>query len=1028
MATNAGTFTVGQNIGPGPITLAGTLAGGTVVDRGGGLLFGPGTGVLAGVAYQGTLALTAANAAVTLTGDSGLISGGGGPGTATVTGANAALLLQGITTLDEAAIALGSNAAAAVLGTTDPLLASQATTATLGPGLSVTQAGANAAIDANAQTPIPGVGLSDTLISQATIAAGVHGGTLTLGGYGTLINEGTIAASNGDTVLVSAAQFSNTGGITIGSGAVLELGAPGDPYQPPTWSNTGSIVVNGGTLELAGSFGTTQLGQISETSGTIALLGTLGNAGSTLTLGPGGTLPWLSLSGTIAGGTIRDAGGYLSPGAGGGALLDGVSYIGTLGLTQAREYLRIRDGLTLAGMAEITGAGAVLAFQGSETLAHGQVMLGAAGAAAAIDGLHDYSVTGGSTLTLGAGLTITQAGALADIGLASDLAGDAIVNAGMIVAALAGGTLALGGADFMNNGTISVSNGDTLAIDAAMFSNSGTIGIANATLAIADDLMLAQLGSLELSNAAISVSGTLDATGGTLTLGTGSAWGRLGLTGTILGGTVVNEGGGLLAGGAATLNGVTYRGVLDLSRPFQTLAIANGLALTDLSGTMPGSVLLTGPVTRLIVAGTETLDSATLYVGDASLTYQGMKVAPPELTVAPGSTLTIGAHAMIRTANLFGTIGDANFGQWTDSIVNEGMILAGNAGGTLTLSSSFFLNTGGLLIGGNDNVVLGGVSFTNQGEIALSQGSSLQISLWNYYAAPNAGSTPFSNAGTLKITGGVLAESTGSGLFPAVPLANLPGGLIQGLGTILAPVLNDGTIQSSFGQVLALAQSITGTGSLLIDPKCTLELAGNVASSQTVSFSAASETLKLDLASGFGAAVAGYNTGDTVDLTGMQLQALALASGTLVATSPSFNFRLNATSLLAGELSGAPDGHGGTDITYTAQAHGSGTIAIAANAPAMLFWASPVGDIFNGPSNDLNGARIGNWGINDALDIQDMLAANTQLSYVQGNGQGTLSLTDGTHSANVTIFGAWTASGFHVGADSGGAALITYHP
>jgi hypothetical protein len=94
----------------------------------------------------------------------------------------------------------------------------------------------------------------------------------------------------------------------------------------------------------------------------------------------------------------------------------------------------------------------------------------------------------------------------------------------------------------------------------------------------------------------------------------------------------------------------------------------------------------------------------------------------------------------------------------------------------------------------------------------------------------------------------------------------------------------------------------------------------------------------------------------------------------------------------------------------------------------MLFWASPVGDAFTGPSADLNGARIGNWGVNDALDLTDMLAAGTQLSYVQGNGQGTLSLTDGTHNASVTLFGNWIAADFHVGSDSGGGALVSYHP
>ncbi len=1027
-AENAGgTLTLAASGGVGPVVLAGTIAGGTLVDAGG-LGLGPGSGVLDGVAYQGTLSLAQAGSGVTLADGTTLANGSGGAGTATVTGAGAELLLQGTTTLDAATITLGSASGTASLGTVDPLLAASATTATLGPGLVIQAAAGNAAIDANAQTPIPNVGLSDTIVSNASITESVAGGTLTVGGYGTFLNDGSIAVSGGGTMLVSAAQFTNAGTITVGAGSTAELGAPGDPYQAPAWSNDGVIGVNGGTLALAGTLATAQLGSISVSGGTIALTGTLENAGTTLSIGGTGTLPSLCLSGTIAGGTIADR-GLLSVGAGGSALLDGVSYNGTLAVGGASQYLRIRDGFALSGVLSITGAGAAVAFQGSETLARGIVRIGSAAGTATLDVLHDYGHAGGSTLSLGTGVTVTQTGACAAIGSGADLAGDAIVSAGTINAGVAGGTLTLAGAAFTNSGTIAVSNGDTLGIASSAFRNNATLSITNASLAIEGAVTLGALGNLALSNAAISVSGTLNAAGGTLTLGSGSNWGRLGLTGTIVGGTLVNEGGGLLAGGSATLSGVTFEGALDLTRPFQKLAIANGITVTDLTGTMPGNILVTGPLSRLMASTSETFGNCTIYLGDGSLSYAGMSVAPPALDASAGTTLTLAASATLRTAGPFGTLGDAAFGQWTDTIVNDGLIIAASAGGTLTIGSSQFINQGALLIGGNDNVLVSSVDVSNQGSIAVTLGSDLLLSLWNYYASPDAGQAQFSNSGTIRMLGGVFAELTGNGLFPAVPVVNQSGGLIMGLGTILAPITNNGTIESTYGPNLLLTQPVSGTGTLLVDPNCTIEFAAPVSSGQTLDFTGGGETLKLDLGGTFAAAVANFGPGDTLDLANTPLLALAISSGTLVATGTNgSNFVLDSTSLLGGELSARGDGQGGSDITYTPQAFGGAPAAIPVSQPAMLFWASPVGDVFTGTSANLNGARIGNWGVTDSLDLTDMAPGAAQLSFSQQAGQAMVSITDGTHSASITLFGTWNESYFHLGSDGGGGTLVTYHP
>ena len=521
----------------GAIELAGTITGGTITDSGGGLNLSAGTGVLDHVAYQGSLVL-GQNAILTLA-DSTTLSTG-----ASITGSGAALLLESLTgaqtMLDNATITLGSSSGQAAIGTTDSWLASAATTAVLGAHLVVQQTGNFAAIDANATTPIVGYGLSDVLVNDGTITGGIAGGTLSLGGAGTWINDASITISNGDTLVAGAMDFANAGTLTVNSGASAILGGPVDAFgQAPVWSNTGVIDLNGGTLVLSGVAQTAGIGSVvsnGSSASVVSLAGTLENTSSTLTLGRGGMLPSLSLSGTIQGGTIADASGVLAAGTSGTALLDGVTYDGTLNLGNAGARLRIEGGLALSGTAAVTGAGADLGFQGSQTIDKATVLLGASGSAATLDVLHDGTVNGPSILTLGPNLVVNQAGALADIGAPTDNPADGISAYGTINAAISHGVMDLGSASFANHGKILVSNGDTLILSAGAFSNTGTIGINGASMDIADEVSMAALGRLQLSNAQIAISGTLLDAGGTLAIGAGSAWGRVSLTGTISGG------------------------------------------------------------------------------------------------------------------------------------------------------------------------------------------------------------------------------------------------------------------------------------------------------------------------------------------------------------------------------------------------------------------------------------------------------------------------------------------------------------
>jgi hypothetical protein len=1014
----------------GALTLAGTVQGGTVLDSGGGLNFGAGTGTLSGVLYQGTLNLSASGAGVTLAGNAEIDSSGGGAGILTVTGQGASLLLQGTETLNNAAIALGASGEAACIGTDDAWLASNATTATLGAGVTVTQQGEDAVLKANGWSPVAGLGPADVLINQGSIVGSLAGGQFGISGYGSFINEGSITISGGDTLSVTVARFGNAGTVTVGAGGMVTLGEPAGFFgAAPSWSNAGEINVSGGTLVLGGAVTTAQLGRVSETQGLVVLDGTLSNAGATLALGAGASLAGLSLDGTIVGGTILDTSSALSVGDGGTALLDGATYDGTLALTQAGAALQLRDGLALTGALDVLGAGSEVLFLGVQTINDTSILLGAMSAAATIATGHWQGQSGASILSLGSSLTVTQAGLLADIGGAASTAGDEVVNEGTITAGFAGGTLTLSGPGFTNQGQVDVSNGETLVIATADFSNTGIISVSNATLSLAGSLSLAGLGTLDLNNAVVAESGRLDLGGGTLSIGEGSSIGRVSLTGTLSGGVIADSGGGLACSGAADLSDITYWGVLDLSRPFTQLAFANGLTLTGQSGAGAGSILLTGAACRLLATGSETLDDCTITLGSVSQTYNGQYLAPPELAAGAGVQLTLGANAVIRSAGAGGMLGDAAYGAWTDSIVNAGQIITSLAGGTLTLGSSFFTNAGTISAVTGGILVIADTAFANTGTLDIGAGSVVQVSLYDFFAAPNAGVTVVSNDGVIAMGGGILHEMTANGLFPTIPFANGPDGEILGTGQVMAPVVNSGLIEAQ-GGTLSIQGSVLGAGTLLIEAGATLDLPRAVSAGQTVSFASNKGTLRLGQPSSFAGTIAQFVGGDVVDLPGRALTSIAISGGDLVMTTAAHVFRLAAATPLAGALEAGRDGHGGATVAIVPSAGGGvggGPTVMSVYQPGMLFWTTPAGDILQGSAANMNGTTLCNWSDASSLDVTDLAPSVARMTVSAVAGGTRLALTGGTGPCTMKIDAVLSAGAFHLAPDGHGGTVISTH-
>ena len=133
-------------------------------------------------------------------------------------------------------------------------------------------------------------------------------------------------------------SFTNAGTITVSDGDTVNINST-------SWSNSGSIDVSGGTLNLGSTFTTAALGTLDHTGG-IVNVRTLNDAGATLNVGTGTALGTLTLvsGGTIENGTIADAGSGV---AFAGGTLSGVTYDGTLNLSNNSAYVYVANGLTM---------------------------------------------------------------------------------------------------------------------------------------------------------------------------------------------------------------------------------------------------------------------------------------------------------------------------------------------------------------------------------------------------------------------------------------------------------------------------------------------------------------------------------------------------------------------------------------------------------------------------------------------------------------------------------------------------------
>lgn len=583
--------------------------------------------------------------------------------------------------------------------------------------------------------------------------------------------------------------FTLTGELSA-SGSTATIGLfGGQDYESgqDQWLNLGTVAVsNGATLLLGGDETDADFGTLALSGATVILTGTLENAGHTLngTSGPlvGATLGY---GGTVIGGVL-DAGALdLSFGSLSyeGGVLDGVTLIN--GLTMTGGAVTLAGGstvyagagtavgtITLAGSAspfpylEIDAASGTLdqpidVLAGEALLSGGFTLTGdltadGPNATIALDPENGtsfvnhavISVTNGATLLLGGDETMADLGSLALSGAVVVLDGT-LQNTGHV---LAGTSSALSGATLGYGGTIV---GGTL--DAA------ALGLSFGTL----------YGGGALADVAI-INGLSIGSGEVTLLGTSAVY--AGSVGSAPGSIVVATDASLTfgAGSNATIdNPITLDGgSLTIDTLTSTLAAGGqisgyGYIYGDAYGTAASTLLNLGTITALPGPyGTPLVLEVPSFVNNALI------------TVAPSAALSIGLQSSL------------------DSFTNAGTILAENA---LQLSiEGGFTNTGLIVFSGGefgigyyDYASYDGDSFDNLGTISVSNatidlgGSESLAALGDFVLNQSM----LTLVGTLDASGAVLDGTGASSLLAGATLQS---------GTITGGTLDEAALGLSF--------------------------------------------------------------------------------------------------------------------------------------------------------------------------------------------------------------------------------------
>jgi hypothetical protein len=428
-----------------------------------------------------------------------------------------------------------------------------------------------------------------------------------------------------------------------------------------------------------------------------------------------------------------------------------------------------------------------------------------------------------------------------------------------------------------------------------------------------------------------------------------------------------------------------------------TIAVSDGATL-PLDGTINnvGSIVLnsTGDLTVLLITG-------------AGITLQGGGT----LTLSNNSENSIvGTTSTTTLTNVDNTIsgaGQIGSGDGTLTLVNEAKgAIDANVAGTLTLDTGQNIVNAGLLEASNGgtllimDIVSGGVATIAGGKLVFDAQSNVNVTFNNGTGTPTYGELVLADAPafTGQIYGftGTVPNPTNSDAIDLtdIKFANLTTETYaeNSAGTGGTLTVSDGTNTASLqfmgNYQLAnfIFQNDGSGGTLIVDPPVTdTSTSTDSSSTNTMTTNGSSTTTTTSADS------SPTNTTRTDDLS--------------TATTPTDGSSTNLSNI-ANEPLGA------------------------AFNPASNFDLGADGLLKLDHSSLFSGTVAGLAGGN-ALDLGDIaFGSNDTIGYTPNttNTGGTLTVSDGTHAANIALLGQYAAAGFATGADSHGGTILTYVP
>ena len=740
------------------------------------------------------------------------------------------------------------NSQAAVLQVDGPFAQTGGTLTALGRDVTLAGSfaqGAGGTLDvASGVLQLEGSGsLAGTISGNGTLL--VQSGTTTLAS-GVVLSVPTVEITGGSMVFAANTSIGKTfaeygGVVALGGNTLTVTGTSsldGDLVGRGTLVAAGGGQINGLTLD-----GTTVLDIASTVNQTGNIsLGQVTGSRSQLDIAKAGQL---RIAGNFAtydassNGTLNNAGTLAKTGGSGQAtIFTNVLSTGTVSVgigTLAFGGPMATFGGTVSGAGTLALTGGQDSFASGLALKIGHVLMG----------------QGNEQLTLGNSLTYagewSQAGGtlwLNSAGMVLDLTGQAAVGAGLITGS---GTLALSAISHTNLSGADIEGSATLDVS-GMVNQTSSVGLGQQQGSDAS-LIIESTAVWKLENNA-SLGGSLNAPlneNGTIT-NNGLLEKLNGSQNSTIAGTLYNAGTLSVGNSTLTLNGggilggvITGHGALDLQGSY---TLASGLVLSDGTlGLQSGTVTLAG---NLAEASSWAQSGGTLQLGGNTLTLSGTTSLEGGMLAGPGTVLSDGPIILgDYTAISLGTL-----------------VCAGAADqiGDITVGD-YSPITGGTPGGGTQPPSL----------------ATLQIASGATYRLDDT--VGIAGNGTLTVGGTLTALGGGQ--------------------AVIGPFVTDNGVILANSVQLRFLGSVSGTGSLVVGASGSLDFAGSVAASNTVSFTGGTGSLLLEDTTpgpsvlGFSASIAGFQSGDVIELANISTNQSRVsdalnAAGTVLTVSDTY--------------------------------------------------------------------------------------------------------------------------------------------